>query len=187
MKLASQAAEDFSNGKSIEYLKARDDATNIVISGTKCFSQKLFLKEEARDRITRSEPFTVEQAGVVSDRYTDLLWAAVKKRLEFTDMSDTPRAFSEAPTEGIFSIYSRVSQERASATTQHLTGLTRVAAHGPPVATEAAVNLAADALKNFKSKFGERFCTRNWGQGKNFDDSQQSKSEEMGLVTLKLN
>lgn len=176
MKLASQAAEDFNNGISIEYLKTWDDTTDIVISRTKCFSQKLFeyitehdelfSKEEAHDRVTRSEPFTVEEARVVSDRYTDLLWTAVNKRLEFTDMSDTPCAFSEAPAEGIFSIYSRVSQGRASATIQHLTGLTRVAAHGPPVATEAAVSLAADALKNFKSKFGERFCTRSWGRGK---------------------
>ena len=37
-----------------------------------------------------------------------------------------------------------------------------VAAHGPPVGTEAAatLGLAAEALSNFnKSKFGERFCT----------------------------
>ena len=92
MKLASRAAEDFNNGKSIEYLKTWDSTTDIVMSRTKCFSQKLFeyisehdelfSKDKAHDRVTRSEPFRVEQARAVSDRYTDLLGAAVKKRLE---------------------------------------------------------------------------------------------------------
>ena len=43
---------------------------------------------------------------------------------------------------------------------------TRIAAHEPPVGTEDAVVLAADALNNFKSKFGEWFWTRAWSKGK---------------------
>lgn len=42
MKLASQAAENFNNGKSIEYLKCWGDTTDIVISSKKCFSPELF-------------------------------------------------------------------------------------------------------------------------------------------------
>ena len=41
-----------------------------------------------------------------------------------------------------------------------------MAAHGPPVGTEAAATLAAEALSNFKSKFGERFCTYGWAKVK---------------------
>lgn len=37
----------------------------------------------------------------MSDKDTDLLWSAVKKRLEFADMCDTLCAFSKAPAEGI--------------------------------------------------------------------------------------
>ena len=67
-----------------------------------------------------------------SDLYTDLLWAAIRKRLPFTDLTQSTCAFSEAPAEGIFSIYSRVCKSRPSATVDHLVALTRVAAHGPP-------------------------------------------------------
>ena len=82
-------------------------------------------------------------------------------------MSDTPCAFSEAPAEGMFSIYSRVNNDRGSANVDHLTALTGIAAHGPPVSTTDAAKIAADALKNYKSEFGERFCTRSWRKGTN--------------------
>ena len=79
--------------------------------------------------------------------------------MKFTDFSDSPYAFSETSAECIFTVYSRVSNGWAFATTHHLAALTRIAAHEPPVGTEDAVVLAADALNNFKSKFGEWF----WG------------------------
>ena len=123
-------------------------------------------------------PLQLKRQGLCQTDTTTCSGQHINKRLEFTDMSDTPCAFSEAPAEGIFSIYSRVSQDRASATTQHLTGLTRVAAHGPPVATEAAASLAADAMKNFKSKFGERFCTRSWGRGKTSTTTDTLKAKK---------
>ena len=80
------------------------------------------------------------------------------KRIPYTDLGNSPCAYSEAPAEGIFSIYERVSTGRETLT--NIVGLTRVAAHGPPCATEAAAELSKQALSHYKSRFGERFCTR---------------------------
>ena len=109
---------------------------------------------------------TIEKARTISDRYTTELWKATKKRVAFTDLSDSACAFSEAPAEGVFSVYERVSSGRPSMTHNHLVGLTRISSHGPPPATEAARELAKQYLSNYKSKFGERFCTRGWYKGK---------------------
>lgn len=125
--------------------------------------------EEPRERVTRGNvtaKMTIEDAKVISDSYTDNIWRAIEKRLKFTDMSASSCAFSEAPAEGIFSIYERVSAGRPSMTHEHLVALARVSAHGPPAATESAKELAANALKNFKSRHGERFCTKSWHNGK---------------------
>lgn len=181
MKLASQVAVDMVNKKSIEYLQVHDESTNVIMSqDKKCFSQQLkkyveakrefwATTEEPRERVTRGNTalkMTVEEAKVISDRYTDNLWRATKKRIAYTDLSESPCSFSEAPAEGVFSVYERVSTGRPSMTHDHLVALTRVSAHGPPAATEAAKELASNALKKYKSKFGERFCTRNWYNGK---------------------
>ena len=83
--------------------------------------------------------------------------------LEYTDLSNSPCAFSEAPAEGIFSIYERVSTGRETLT--NIVGLTRVAAHGPPCGTQAAAELSKQALSHYKSKYGERFCTQFWKPG----------------------
>ena len=43
--------------------------------------------------------------------------------------------------------------------------LTRVALHGPPPATEESATLAKEAMENYPSTYGERFCTVQWRKG----------------------
>ena len=100
-----------------------------------------------------------------TDKYTDLLWEGVKKRLPYTDLSNSPCAFSEAPAEGIFSIFARVCRGRESLTIAHATALTRIVTHGPPAGTIDAAEIAEKALENYETKFGERFCTTFWRPG----------------------
>ena len=59
----------------------------------------------------------------------------------------------------------------------HIYLLTRIAAHGPPVATPAAAELSKDALKNLKIVYGERFCTQTWFQGKTSNTVQALKNK----------
>ena len=117
--------------------------------------------------ISKFLPFAPIQKKSVdaTDQYTDLLWEGVQTRLPYTDLSNSPCAFSEAPAEGIFSIFSRVCRGRESLTIAHATALTRIAAHGPPAATKDAAEIAKKALENYKSQFGERFCTTFWRPG----------------------
>ena len=181
MKLASKVAKDSYNGDNIDYLlldKSLSEQTNICSQSNKNFCEELheylkdndlFSNKEGGDRVTRSSPFTIEDAKIASDMYSDILWKAIKKRLDYTDMSQSSCAYTEAPAEGIFSVYSKVSSGRTSATIDHLVALTRVSAHGPPIATADAASLSEEALKNFQSQYGARFCTRTWK-----DDSTSS-------------
>ena len=125
----------------------------------------IFSINEEYEHQTRSEPYSIAKARKACDQYTDLLWKAVEKRLEFTDLAKSSCAYSKAPAEGIFSIYGRVSKGRQSATVDHLVALTRVAANEPPAATSAAAELAEDAMKHYHSVYGERFCSQGWMKG----------------------
>ena len=178
MKLACRVAKDFHDEVSLHYLDHDIDLieeTNICLQSEKSFCKELseylvkrgsiYTKQESYDRATRSAPFSMNDAKAASLLYTDLLWRAIRKRLQFTDLTQSPCAYSEAPAEGIFSIYGRVSKGRESATVDHLVALTRVAAHGPPAGTEDAAKLSKDAMQNFKSRYGERFCSRLWMLG----------------------
>ncbi|CAL4224072.1 unnamed protein product, partial [Meganyctiphanes norvegica] len=144
MKLSSRVAKDVHNKVSIQYLKSDKsltEQTNICSQSEKTFCEvlydylednELFIPQQGDNRATRSEPFSIDDAKNTSDLYTDLFLKAIKKRLVFTDMSQLPGAYSEAPAEGIFSIYSRVSLGRERATIDHLIALTRIAVHAPP-------------------------------------------------------
>ena len=65
---------------------------------------------------------------------------ATKARGAFKDLSDTP-CFTEAPADGIFSIYSNVIQGRDGLTIENAVALTRVELHDPPLATEESASL----------------------------------------------
>ena len=99
------------------------------------------------------------------DTYTTDLWKFIKLRIEKTDFSDNPCAFTEAPAEGIFSIYDRIITGRESLNLADAVSLTRIAVHGPPPATSDSAKLAENALQNYSSKYGERYCTLNWRPG----------------------
>ena len=190
MKLASRFARDLLEENSVDYLSDKDliDSTNVMFNSMKTFVEELkgytdqnsshFVLKDASDlKRTCSDPFTIDDAVQISDVYIDSLWTAIRSRLSYTDMSESAAAYSEAPAEGIFSTYARVSTGRPRATHDHLVALTRIAAHGPPVATPAAAELSKDALKNLKSVYGERFCTQTWFQGKTSNTVQALKNK----------
>ena len=88
-------------------------------------------------------------------------------QVEYADLADLSScAFSEAPAEGVFSVYACVTKGRESLTVGNAVALTRVAMHGPSPSTEAAKELARTALTNYNSHLGERFCTQTWFKGK---------------------
>ena len=67
--------------------------------------------------------------------------------------------FLKLLAEGIFSVYDTITKGRESLTIENAAALTRIAVHGPPPATTDSAKLAEAAMKNFKSCFGERFCS----------------------------
>ena len=83
----------------------------------------------------------------------------IKKRVDQTDFSDNPCAFSEATAEGIFSIYDRVITGKERLNIGHAVALTRVTLHGPPPATPDSAEIAKATMAKYFSKFGERYCT----------------------------
>ena len=97
--------------------------------------------------------------------YINDLWKAIKERISFTDLSESPCAYTEAPAEGIFSIYNRVITGRELLNIGNAVALTRVSMHGPPPATPESAALAKQAMAHFQSKYGERYCTAMWRPG----------------------
>ena len=63
--------------------------------------------------------------------YIKELWKAIENRKQYTDLSPSACAYTEAPAEGIFSIYSRVTTGRERLSIGNAVSLTRVALHGP--------------------------------------------------------
>ena len=57
------------------------------------------------DKNTRSTAFTILDAKAACESYIQDLWKAIATRITYTDLSDSPCAFTEAPAEGVFSIY----------------------------------------------------------------------------------
>ena len=91
MKLASKVAKDSYNGDNIDYLlldKSLSEQTNICSQSNKNFCEELheylkdndiFSNKEGDDRVTRSSPFTNEDAKIASDMYSDIIWKAIKR------------------------------------------------------------------------------------------------------------
>ena len=177
MLMATQVALDMFEGKDISYLVNDDvlgDKTHInpPVFFTKqlhayVFGEKeLFTETEAsQERNTRAPSFTLFSAKEAIDDYTRTLWQCIEKRVKLTDLSDSACVFSEAPAETIFSIYSRVTQGREALSISNAVALTRIAAHGPPVATKYAEELTKLAMASYQSKYGARFCTNLWVKG----------------------
>ena len=67
-----------------------------------------------------------------------------------TDLSEISCAYTEAPVEGICSIYNRVIIDKEILNIEHAVSLTRVAIYGPPPATQDSAFLAKEAMKNYE-------------------------------------
>ena len=183
MKLASEVAAKVFVGESGDFLQDinlednnNKDVTeflHIARDLHKYVTEKrelLQINEPSRERVMRQQSFdkfTVDDAVKIVDLYTDSLWEAVEKRLQYAGLDDQSScAYSEAPAEGVFSVYGRVTQGRERMTLSHALSLTRVSMHGPPPSTPEAAELAGEALRHYKSRLGERFCTLLWFKGK---------------------
>ena len=186
MLLAVQVAVEFYEGKDISYLEKDVNLgidTDILfkdkgeVSTSKTFfsnhlhtyildKKHLFSDiEKPQERNTRAPTFSISSAKRAAEAYIDALWSCIEKRVQFTDLSNSPCAFSEAPAETVFSIYSRVTQGREALSICNAVALTRVALHGPPVATPSSKAFTKSAMDRFESKYGPRFCTKMWFKG----------------------
>ena len=56
--------------------------------------------------------------------------------------------------------------------------LTRIACHGPPVATPDARALTEEALKQYNSIYGAKFCTHMWFKGATFKVIKKIQSQK---------
>ena len=130
----------------------------------------LKISEPSRERVTRKQTvdkFTVEDAVDIVNSYTDWLWEAVDNRIQYAGLEDMSScAFSEAPAEGVFSVYQRVSKGRKRLTLAHASALTRVSMHGPSVITADSAEMAKAAFEHFSNHLVEIFCTLFWFKGK---------------------
>lgn len=183
MQLSNQVAIDIYQSKDTSYLTEEwiVQKTNVCFNREDQKQKKMFCEElrnyikekknlltkteEPQERNTRSENFTIEDAKKACDKYIKDLWGFIRKRIKHTDFSEGPCAFTEAPAEGIFSIYDRIITGRERLSIGHAVALTRIALHGPPPATPDSASLSKSAMANFKSKFGERYCTLHWRPG----------------------
>ena len=126
----------------------------------------LFRKqEEPQERSTRGEMFSTEDVTMACKDYIKELWKSIGNRVQFTDLSPSPCAYTVSPADGIFSIYSRIITGRERLSIGNAVSLTRVALHGPPPATPEAAHLAKLAMTNYRSQYGERYCTIGWKPG----------------------
>jgi len=200
IKLSNQVALDIyqSNNTSYLHLESTAQKTNVCFQSDSDGKKKarvfcdelshyikdkknLFTNNEEPQESTRSENFTIEHAKTAFDKYIKDLWFYISKRVEYTDFSEGPCAFTEAPTEGIFSIYGRIITGRERLNIGHAVSLTRISLHWPPPATSDSASLSKAAIANFKSKFGERYCTLYWKPGVK-STSCQNLITIMGLV-----
>ena len=168
MQLACQVAVDLYSGKDISYLDQPNIESDICFDREITFSnilktyvtnkKDLYVKmEEPHERNTRSqsnESFTILSAQAASEYYITQLWRAIRKRCAFTDLTDNPCAFSEAPAEGIFSVYGNVLEGRERLTVANAVMLNMVALHGPPPVTEELATLAKEAMDKYPSERG---------------------------------
>ena len=150
MMLASKVACDFYSNDTIEYISNSPSLasdTNVCSSSEHTFCDELksffdkkghlFSKlEEPFEKNTRATPFTIIDAKTACESYISGLWRAVADRVKYTDLSECSCCYTEAPAEGIFSIYDRIISGREKLSIDNAVALTRVSIHGPPPATK---------------------------------------------------
>ncbi len=127
------------------------------------------LRVENVHRRTRNTPNNEELMGNIKNEisnYITKLWAGISARLDEADTRDLNcTSFSEAPAEGVFSVWERVTSGRASMTLAHANALLRVSKEGPPAGSTSAYKVSQKALDVWPSSHGERFTTKLWFPG----------------------
>ena len=118
--------------------------------------------EEARGTRTRSENlFTKETAFNWISDYIDKLWLGISERLKHFD-SDGSTAWSEAPSEEIFSIMQNICDHKNSIKLSNLTKLCRIIKEGPPPGSQPASWIIQNSIEKWPSIHGPRFTSNNF-------------------------
>ena len=98
--------------------------------------------------------------------YINKLWIGIRTRLDVADTRELNcTSFSEAPAEGVFAVWERVTAGKGSMTLAHANAMIRLSKEGPSAGSKAALNLSEEALELWPSELGERFTTANWFAG----------------------
>ena len=118
------------------------------------------IKKQAKTR--KQHTFGIDSVIDISTKYTNTLWDEIKNRLEYFD-KDGPTRWSEAPSEGIFSILDAIVDYKPSLTFKHMISLCRVVKEGPAVCSKEANVLVKDCMENWPArKNSKKFITDNW-------------------------
>ena len=108
------------------------------------------LKVDNVHRRIRNTPKNEELMGTIKNEisnYITKLWTGIRTRLDEADTRDLNcTAFSEAPAEGVFSVWERVISGRESMTLAHANALLRVSKEGPPAGSKSAYKVSKKAL-----------------------------------------
>ena len=117
----------------------------------------------------RNTPKSEELMGTIKNEisnYITMLWTGIKTRLDEADTRGLNCiAFSEAPAEGVFSVWERVISGRESMTLAHANALLRVSKEGPPAGSKLAYKVSKKAIDLWPSSQDERFTTKLWFSG----------------------
>ena len=134
----------------------------------KCAEENKFFEPKNIERIgTRNMP---NKAAIINEiqfeikEYISKLRIGIRARLDIADTKELNCvSFSEAPAEGVFSVWERITSHKPSLSLETANALLRVSREGPKAGTNKALNISEKALNLWPS--GERFTTVNWIPG----------------------
>ena len=129
--------------------------------------------------------FSIIDAKQASELYITQLWKAVRERCKFTDISDSPCSFSEAPAEGIFSVYGHVLEGREKLTVENAVRLTRVVLHGPPPATSESAQISKEAMEKILFQVWREILYSTVEKRHEINNCEEGYGKEMGLVVCR--
>ena len=129
-------------------------------------ADSLLLKETSATTTKREANVTITDLYQVVDGYIIKLFSEIQDRLNYCDFGGTT-AWSEAPAEGIFSIWKQVITGRESLKVVHTEALCRIMHDGPYPSTNAAEELMMSASTKWPAEKGTatttvEFTTKDW-------------------------
>ena len=120
--------------------------------------------DRRQTRSTATKSIILEEIKFEIQDYISKLWLGIRNRLDVADTRDfNCVSFSEAPAEGIFSVFERITSGKASLKLAHANAMLRVSKEGPKAGTNKALKISEKALNSWPS--GERFTTASWMPG----------------------